>query len=118
MKRALQRSVDPLHLSFLFKILVFSFAVGLPTLFAEQEIVFRSHDPILGFFYEIRSDSDYNRFLYVYRNRAGALGPPVFTIQNNIFSVFHSPDGKFLVVNFGSSAYGNVATVFSRVLTA
>ena len=96
------------------KIAMGFFALGASPALAEQELVFRSHDPIQGFFYEIRSDADYHRFLYVYKDRAGSLGRPVFQTDVNIFSAFHSPDGKFLVVNIGSGAYGNVAIVFSQ----
>lgn len=81
---------------------------------AEQDVVFRSHDPDLGFFYEIRTDADFNRSVYVYKDRGGSIGAPVFQIQNNVFAAFHSPDGKFLVVDFGSAAYGVVSVVFAQ----
>jgi uncharacterized protein YecT (DUF1311 family) len=50
--------------------------------------------------------------LYVYKDRAANPGKPVFQTGVNIFSAFHSPDGKFFVVNLGSGSYGNVAVVF------
>jgi S1-C subfamily serine protease len=36
----------------------------------------------------------------------------VFESPVNIYSAFHSPDGKFFVVNHGSGAYGTVSVVF------
>jgi hypothetical protein len=102
------------RLRIILKIAIGSFVLSLSPVLAEQELVFRSHDPIQGFFYEIRTDADYNRFLYVYKDRTGSLGRPVFETGVNIFSAFHSPDGKFLVVNIGSGAYGNVPIVLSQ----
>lgn len=85
-------------------------------LFAQNPLVFRSHDSRLGYFYEVRRDEDYNRFLYVYRNRADALGKPVFESSVNIYSAFHTPDAKFFVVNHGSGSYGNVPVVFREAV--
>ena len=85
-------------------------------LLAEKPLVFRSHDSRLGYFYEVRRDEDYNRFLYVYRNRADALGKPVFESSVNIYSAFHTPDAKFFVVNHGSGSYGNVPVVFREAI--
>jgi S1-C subfamily serine protease len=82
------------------------------TLFAQQPLEFRSHDSRLGYFYEVRRNEDYHSVLFVYRNRADALGKPVFESSVNIFSAFHTPDAKFFVVNHGSGSYGNVAVVF------
>lgn len=84
--------------------------------FAQKPLEFRSHDSRLGYFYEVRRDEDYNRFLYVYRNRADALGKPVFESSVNIYSAFHTPDGKFFVVNHGSGSYGNVPVVFREAV--
>ena len=85
-------------------------------LFAEQPLEFRSHDPQLGYFYEVRRDEDFHRFLFVYRSRADALGKPVFKSSVNIYSAFHTPDAKYFVVNHGSGSYGNVPVIFREAL--
>ena len=78
---------------------------------AQETINFRSQDVRLGYFYEVRQDDQYNRNLFVYKNRTDSLDQPVFSTDVNIYSAFHSPDGRFLVVNYGTASYGNVATV-------
>lgn len=81
------------------------------SLLAQNRLGFRSHDAQLGYFYEARYGED-GCFLHVYRNRADALGKPVFKSDVNIYSAFHTPDAKFFVVNHGSGSYGNIPVVF------
>lgn len=81
---------------------------------AQTTLVFRSHDPSTGYYYEIRCDEDFNRFAHVYQSRSAALGKYVFKSEVNIYSVFHTPDTKYLIINHGSGSYGNVAVVFSH----
>lgn len=85
------------------------------SLLAQNRLGFRSHDAQLGYFYEARYD-EAGCFLHVYRNRADALGKPVFKSDVNIYSAFHTPDAKFFVVNHGSTRYGNVPVVFREAV--
>lgn len=86
------------------------------TLFGQQPLEFRSHDSRLGYFYEVRRNENYHRFLYVYSNRADSLGKAVFESSVNIYSAFHTPDAKFFVVNHGSGSYGNVPVIFRQAV--
>ena len=56
-------------------------------LFAEQPLEFRSHDPQLGYFYEVRRDEDFHRFLFVYRSRADANAEAIGKVEGTHFAI-------------------------------
>jgi S1-C subfamily serine protease len=85
------------------------------TLLAQNRLGFRSHDSRLGYFYESRYDEG-GCLLYVYRNRADAVGKAVFKSDVNIYCAFHTPDAEFFIVNHGSSRYGNIPVVFREAI--
>lgn len=72
--------------------------------------LFRSFDPNLGFYYHTEYINE-QATLFIAKSRA-ATPEQIFQSPVNIYSAFHSSDGKYLVVNHGSARYGNIPVVF------
>ena len=80
---------------------------------ADETLRFRASDPFTGFNYEVRNnEEDYTQSCFVYKGRTGIPNKPVFQSPVLVFSMGHTLDGKFLIVNHGSGAYGMIPVVF------